>query len=74
MQFGLVTCLGMLFLLAHELFIQNEEPFLSLFKALPCCGCFIAYISVHFPLVELNKRIWFSNMPGPSVGVRVVKI
>ena len=40
-------------------FVQNS----------PKSGCFTACLGAHFPLVELDNTIWFSNVPGPFKGV-----
>ena len=32
----------------------------SVVKVLPCSGCFITCMGVHFPAVELDNTIWFS--------------
>ena len=33
-------------------------------------GCFTACMGMYFPVVELDNKIWFKIVSGPSVGVR----
>lgn len=42
-----------------------------MFQAFPRTDFFVAYNGARIPVILLNNKIKFNNVPGPSVGVKL---
>ena len=41
---------------------ERRIIFFLVVEVLPCSGCFINYIGVHFPVIELDNTIWCNTL------------